>query len=231
MQLRSFGCSFIYGSDLEDCPHGVGSKHPPASRMTWPALLADRYDLDYQCCARPAAGNLQILETLLSNLDHHQDIVVVINWTWIERFSFVRDSAKTGLHSWNPYGWCSILPSDQDPASEIYYKHYHSQFRDKFESLVCIHTAINMLLAAQIKFIMTYTDDLIFDKQWHISPAVSTLQHSVQPYMNEFQGSSYWRWIKQNDFQTSDRWHPLEDAHRAAADLMAPVIDAILHRA
>jgi len=231
MKLKSFGCSFIYGSDLRDCPHGTNENHPPPSSLTWPALLAASHNLEYECHARPAAGNLQILETMLSTVDQSHDNLYVINWTWIERFSFTRESAKSKSRSWNPNGWCSILPAEQDAVTKHYYRHLHSQFRDKLETLICIKTAIDFLSANRIKFIMTYTDDLIFETQWHSSPGILHLQNCVNPYIRHFQGKSFWTWVKTNGFAISHKWHPLEEAHVAAADLMTPAIDAILHRA
>jgi len=231
MKLKSFGCSFVYGSDLNDCPHGVDKLNPPPSNLTWSALLANKLALEYQCFARPAAGNLQILETLLSSIEHNDSNLYLINWTWIERFSFVSDTAKSGAHPWNPLGWRSIMPSDQDPITDAYYRYIHSQFRDKLETLVCMKTAIDVLEQENIKFLMTYTDKLVFECQWHVSPSIVRLQDSVRPYLCDFQGLSFWDWVQQNGYAISDKWHPLEHAHAAAAELMMPAIESILHKA
>lgn len=230
MRLKSFGCSFIYGSDLKDCPHGEGRDHPPPSQFTWPALLAARNGLDYECHARPASSNLQILETLLSQTRSDYDAVYVINWTWIDRFGFLSSEASSGLHPWNPLGWCSILPSADDAVADMYYRHLHSQFRDKLESLVCVKTAADVLIDKNIRFLMTYTDNLMFETEWHVSPAITCLQNYASIHMQDFEKLSYWDWIKTNDFEITEKWHPLEKAHLAAADLMDPVIDAILRR-
>lgn len=230
MKLKSFGCSFIYGSDLGDCPHGVDADNPPPSKLTWPALLANHYGLEYQCHARPAAGNLQILETLLSSIEPDENNLYVVNWTWIERFSFVSDATKSGQHPWNPLGWCNILPSDQGQVAQIYYQHLHSQFRDKLETLLCINSAIDMLRHNHADFLMTYTDDLIFETKWHTSSAVLNLQKCVRPYVMDWNGQSFWMWANNNGFPISEAWHPLEEAHAAAAKLMMPAIDAILHK-
>jgi len=230
MKLKSFGCSFIYGSDLADCPHGTGQKHPPPSNLTWPALLASRYGMDYHCHARPASGNLQILETLLSNISDAENTLVIVNWTWIDRFSFIDESEKTSNSPWNPNGWCSLLPGQKQILAETYYRYLHSQFRDKLETLICIKVAIDSLRARDMRFIMTYTDDLTFETQWHTSTAITDLQDFVRPHMSYFNSQSYWQWITAKKFNLSDRWHPLESAHEAAAELMCPVIDTILHR-
>ena len=66
MKLKSFGCSFIWGSDLPD--DGRNLPRATASRLTWPALLAQDLEYEYECHARPGAGNLQITERLLNQI-------------------------------------------------------------------------------------------------------------------------------------------------------------------
>lgn len=199
-----------------------------ASKLTWPALLAKQYSLDYHCHARPGAGNLQVLETLLCEIDDPDNTVALINWTWIDRFSFILEQEK---NPWNPRGWCTLLPGQRDNRSENYYHHLHSQFRDKLETLMCMKIAIDYLRAQGMRFLMTYTDELVLESEWHTSPAISRLQDYVRPYLTDFDSTSYWRWIERSRFRLSDRWHPLEEAHERAADLISPVIDAILRKA
>ena len=71
MTLKSFGCSFIFGSDLAD--DGRDGPYATPSQLTWPALLAQHLGRDYQCYARPGSGNLQILNTILNQIDHAED--------------------------------------------------------------------------------------------------------------------------------------------------------------
>jgi hypothetical protein len=193
--------------------------------------LAKKYDLEYQCYARPAAGNLQILETLLSTDFTSEKNLYMINWTWIDRFNYTSDNFKSGTHPWNPRGWCSILPSSNDQISKIYYQQIHSQFRDKLETLICIKTAIDTLTQNEQRFLMTYTDELIWETQWHTSPAIENLQKYVRSYVNGFENKGFIKWTRSKKFPISDKGHPLEHAHKVAADLIVPRIDAILHRA
>ncbi len=90
MILKSFGCSFVYGTDLADDPNGFGKK--PASQLTWPALLAKHFNWDYQCFAKPGIGNLQILARLLDSLAVDQPAFFVVTWTWIDRFDYIHDT-------------------------------------------------------------------------------------------------------------------------------------------
>lgn len=74
--VAAAGDSFIWGSELRDCPHGGPDGY---SRSTFPALLAKDYR--YQCVAYPGASNKQILEQVLQLTAD----VVVVSWTWPTR--------------------------------------------------------------------------------------------------------------------------------------------------
>jgi hypothetical protein len=103
MKLKSFGCSFTYGSDLHDCDIPQWG----ASRQTWPALLAKNHNLEYECHAHPGIGNLQInqarcgiyksnkrLQLLVCRLrvleqfkSPNMDISTNINSTWVRVYA------------------------------------------------------------------------------------------------------------------------------------------------
>jgi len=106
-----------------------------------------------------------------------------------------------------------------------YYRDLHSEYRDKLVNLNYIKTTIDTLQQKNITFVMTYMDRLLFDKQWHVTPAVLDLQNYVQPYMNLFENQTFLEWSKSHGFEISDRLHPLEPAHAAAADVIEPVFD------
>jgi len=213
MKLKSFGCSFIFGTDLhDDNSHRNCAK---ASDYTWPALLAQQHNLDYYCYARPGAGNLEIVEHLLSQLADVEPAVYVVGWTWIDRFSYFRKIQKYGQPAWT-----SIMPVDTDAQAEMYYKHLHSETRDKLTSLLNVKIAIDALRNSGNKFIMTYMDDLMFDQRWNTTPAISVLQGYCEPYMTRFNGQSFLEYAKENGFEISQTQHPLEAAHQAAAELI-----------
>jgi hypothetical protein len=71
MKLTSFGCSFIFGSELNDSSITAGNLIP--SKHTWPAHLAQHLNATYECHARPGAGNLQILEKILNQASNKVD--------------------------------------------------------------------------------------------------------------------------------------------------------------
>ena len=229
MILKSFGCSFIYGSDLAD--DGRNQTHATPSKLTWPALLAQSLNYDYACYARPGSGNLQILERILTQAACNEPALSVIGWTWIDRFDYVADSNKsTGARLGNQW-WHTIMPNSNNNLAITYYRDLHSQYRDKLVALTSIKLAIDTLKQKGHSFIMTYMDESIFQTDCHSNPAITDLQDYVRPYMTRFEGQTFLEFSKQKGFPISETLHPLEPAHQAAFELIKLNLDATLHKA
>ena len=224
MRLKSFGCSFIYGSELSD---DNTNDSPGPSQLSWPALLAQHLGYDFETHARPGSGNLQIAERVLSHAANSTNELFVIGWTWTDRFDV-----------WNPAGdsrhyrdddfwfkWNTVLPSDNSDRAKNYYRDLHSEFRDKLTNLMTVRLVIDTLNQKGIPFVMTYMDQLMFDQEWHTTPAVTDLQAYTQPYMTTFDGKNLLDWSRQQGYPVSELWHPLEAAHRAAANHVIKVFD------
>ena len=135
MKLKSFGCSFIFGTDLDDDGRA-------ASNLTWPAQIAKKLNYQYECYARPGAGNLQIMEQVLNQCEDPEPVMFVIGWTWIDRFDYYN------AH-WNPQQslspWQTIMPIDQDTLANTYYRDLHSEYRDKLTNLTYIKLVLDTL--------------------------------------------------------------------------------------
>ena len=99
MQLKSFGCSFIYGSELADAS---ANKIIP-SNNTWAAHLAGHLNYNYKCYARPGGGNLQILERVLREISGGKQALYIIGWTWIERFDYEDNDPRRTPNEWKRY--------------------------------------------------------------------------------------------------------------------------------
>jgi hypothetical protein len=209
--VKIFGCSFVFGSELTDAVCDANNLQP--SQLTWPALLAQNVKLDYTCHARPGSGNLQILEQILNQAAIPDTAIFVISWTWIDRFDYCQSS--TGRHNWK-----TIMPVDEDHNAQVYYRDLHSEYRDKFTNLTYIKLAIDTLTQKQIPFVMTYMDELLFDQRWNTSAAVTDLQQYTYPYMTKFDGMTFLDWSRKHGYPETSNWHPLEQAHAAAADLI-----------
>lgn len=220
MKLKSFGCSFIFGSDLSD--ETLGEPYEKASQLTWPALLAQDLGLEYQCYARPGSGNLRILEKVLSMISH-EPATFVIGWTWIDRFDYTVEPHENN-HVYDLANeanlWKTVMPVDSDHRAKNYYKYLHSQYCDKLTNLIYIKTAIDSLQQRNIPFVMTYMDELLFETQWHYNSTIENLQNYIRPHMTKFQGQTFLNFSKQNGFPISDTYHPLETAHQAAFELI-----------
>ena len=220
MTLKSFGCSFVFGSELAD--DGRNGPYATPSQLTWPAHLARHLGRDYECYARAGSGNLQILEAILNQAANcDKSDLFVIGWTWIDRFDYYPANPTT--HSRSP--WRTIMPIDTDSLAKVYYRDLHSEYRDKFTCLSYIRLAIDTLNQKGIPFLMTYMDRLLFDQKWHTSLAVMDLQSYTQPYMTEFENKTFLEWSRAHGYPETEAWHPLEDAHQAAGDYMIKVFD------
>ena len=209
MNLKSFGCSFIFGSELSD--DGRDGPYALGSSLTWPALYAKDLNYGYQCYARPGAGNLQIAERTLSQLACNEHALYVIGWTWIDRFDYTITDSE-----WPGTPWKTIMPIDDTAVAKTYYRDLHSQYRDKLTSLMNIRLVIDTLKQKNYPFIMTYMDDLLFENQWHTTLAVNELQEYIRPHMTKFENSNFLEWSQSKGYSISAACHPLEDAHRAA---------------
>jgi hypothetical protein len=217
MMLKSFGCSFMFGTDLPDDNRTGG--HAIYSRLTWPAWISRKLSMRYYSYARPGAGNLRILEQVLTQAATNERDFFVIGWTWIDRFDYQENDA-----------WRTILPVETDERAKFYYRNLHSEYVDKLKTLAYIRTAVDVLEQKNIPFLMTYMDPLMFDRTWHATPAVTDAQDRIQPYMTEFNGDTFLNWSKRNGHEISNTSHPLESAHRAAADVILPIVQEKLAR-
>lgn len=220
MKLKSFGCSFIYGTDLAD--DGRGRLAATPSQLTWPSLLAQHLGYEYECYARPGAGNLRTLDKILNQAENNEEVCFVIGWTWIDRFDYTTIPTVPTVRTEfvDNEVWQTVMPVDTDSRAINYYRDLHSQYRDKITSLIYIKTAIDTLKQKNIPFIMTYMDKILFEDQWQFTSAIKYLQDSVKPYMTLFEGKIFLEYSKEKGFPISETMHPLEPAHQAAFELI-----------
>ena len=220
MNLKSFGCSFIFGSELSD--DGKYSNFVTGSQLTWPAHLANHFNYQYLTYSRPGAGNLQIAERALSQLATNEQAFFVIGWTYIDRFDYVN---VANPERWKGMPWSTLMPIDTTDIATTYYKNLHSEIRDKLTTLMSVRLVIDTLKQKGCPFIMTYMDELMFNKQYNTTPAVTDLQDYIQPHMTTFEGTNFQQWSKKNGYPITSVGHPLESAHAAAGELMIKVFD------
>lgn len=232
MMLKAFGCSFIHGTDLADTgPLTANSFRPSLS--TWPALVAKRLNLAYNCVAKGGSGNLQILDNVLSSaeMDRNQSDLFVIAWTWSQRYDY---SNPQGPHFNGPdrSAWQTLhapMSASSSDLQDLYFRHLHSEYRDKLTTLIYINIVIEMMQSRQLPFFMTCMDQIILDDRWHVTPAIAYLQEKARPHIADFHGQNFVQWATSMQFPISDTGHPLEEAHAAAAELMLPRIQSLVN--
>jgi hypothetical protein len=124
MRLKSFGCSFIFGSDLADSKKHLDDHNQAVpSQSTWPALLASNLQLPYECFASPGSGNFKILEKVLTQAATDTDSIFVIGWTFIDRYDYLVKTYTQGhFDPVNHEFWATLRPSDYETASKNYYQ-------------------------------------------------------------------------------------------------------------
>jgi hypothetical protein len=211
MILKSFGCSFTFGSDLQD----AGELPHEYSRLSWPSLLAQQHDMKYECHAFPGSGNLRIAESVLQQVGQDQSPnVYVINWTYIDRFDYDRKGRST-------WQWKTICPTDTSDEAAYYYRHFHSQYLDKLTALITIKSVIDAVMSGGHRMIITCLDDLLFEKCYYYNSAIELLQSHIRSHMVTFENKNFLSWSQQNNFAISNSGqHPLETAHQAAFELI-----------
>jgi hypothetical protein len=213
MKLKSFGCSFTYGSDLADC---ADHQH---SCLTWPALIAQKLDLSYECHAWPGIGNLQIMQKVLEQISDTQASVFVINWTWLDRFDYLHPVHESFL---------TLRPDGDLEEHRLYYKYFYNQYHTVLTNAAWIVSVIAMLQARNIKFVMTCMDPILMETinpNWQDPRSVTLLQNQIGPHLSWFDSKSFLEWSRSKGYPESESWHPLESAHHAAADYMITVFD------
>jgi len=208
MKLKSFGCSFIFGTELSD----ITAKSKKYSQLTWPAIIAQRLGLEYACYARAGSSNLQILNNILDQVAQHRNDTYIINWTFANRWDYM----YAGNNQWH-----EILPWDTHARAEFYYRHFQAEYTDKLNNLIWINCAVQALESVGAKFCMTYMDSLLFDSRWNTSAGIAQLQQCIESHLNLFDGVNFVEWSRRNGYDISSQYHhPLEQAHSAAADYL-----------
>ena len=220
MIIKSFGCSFIFGTDLPD--DGRHGEFATPSMLTWTALIAQELGHDYQCRAKGGAGNLFILDRILQNSVGSTGEIFLINWTYIDRFDHGGSMPTVRA------GWESITPTQTTSRAEFYYRNLHSEFKDKLTSLIYVKTAVDWLHSKHIPFVMTNMDPLLLSTEHNCPTYVQELQQVVAPYMHTFEGQDFLNWSHSQGFEISATRHPLTDAHAAAAKIMLPVVQSLV---
>jgi len=73
-------------------------------------------------------------------------------------------------------------------------------------------------------------DSELFETRWFCDGYIQELQNFILPNMHSFNKLNFLDWSKKNNFKiTNPGWHPLEDAHNAAAEYWLPTYKKLLN--
>jgi hypothetical protein len=219
MKLKSFGCSFIFGNELQVNSKENNCIDHPLSYNTWPSLVADHYQLEFENYAWPGIGNLRILEQVLTQAELVDPAFFIIGWTWLDRFDFVDPITEN---------WNTLRPGGDTELHEMHYKHFYHQYHTMLTNASYILTAINVLNSKNIPFCMTLMDNTLFDPinpNWQDPYALRILQRLIKPHITWFDDMDFLSWSRTNNYPISKAWHPLEQAHQAASNYIINVFD------
>jgi len=185
------------------------------SKYTWPSLLANELNLSYVCHAKSGYSNETILRKLIQYIPNITiDDLVVINWTYIDRWDFVNPDILTIDNQ-----WITIRPTNKKKTQfeKFYFKYIQSELLHKWESLKNILLAINILKEKNIKFLMTCNDETILDQIYHAPSYIKNMQLAVKDHIIWFEGKGFNNWCTDNGFlRGKENNHPLDEAHNAA---------------
>ena len=146
MIIVAGGDSFIWGSELKDCPHhGINGY----SRSTWIANLAKEQNIDYACVAQAGCGNTIIARNVVNFCERHQDVFPIVQWTWPYRFDFkVINTNKNGWETLGPWQADEEhRPGDELPEGDALFN-YAEEYKQKAKK-----TGINELANTFFKYV------------------------------------------------------------------------------
>jgi hypothetical protein len=109
-RLITFGDSFTYGHNLEDCTaHDHQDKFP--SKYAWPAVLGSLLDYEVINKSSPGSSNIEILSNILDFKFKSTDLVIV-GWTLVHRDLIYKQSFFKKLFNRTDHFRVSVWNSD-----------------------------------------------------------------------------------------------------------------------
>lgn len=219
-KIIAVGDSFLYGNELPDC-----TPEKP-SNLTWPALIAQEMGLQYQSLSKPGHSVQFVLRELIESVTKENNVFYIILWPSANRYEYLNKDNNN---------WTQLTPNnilngtDMSPdIHKLYYSHVNSLLGDKWQNLLCIYTALQVLKNSKNLFSMSVISDFIYNTEWHNPPYVKFLQDETKPYITQFDGLNFVDWANKCNFPIGIRMHPLTEAHAAAAKYWVSAYQTLL---
>jgi len=231
MILVAVGDSFIWGSELADSPNGGPNGY---SRNTFPSLLAKEYGMEYECAAYPGLANNAISRKAIGACK--DNIMLVVSWTYPQRAEFRFGQKWCSINSWHTV---------QQNFSEEYFKHVgNNEYYEIYSVLKEILFVQQYCKISKIPYMFLTADNHFYqhenyfrsrDKdidrlyneidwsQWFWFPAGIGENQTLSP-------RGFYQWAAENKYSMGPQWHPLEDAHKDAANLIKEKFDELVKK-
>jgi hypothetical protein len=251
MKIVAGGDSFIWGSELADCPNTGPTGY---SHQTFPAILSKDYE--YQCAAFPGNGNDSIARMIVNACEKIKDEkqVVLVSWTFPGRYEFNIQTTQGKrwevINSWSVgKQYTNADDIDKNKVVDLFKnkvdllgigKFAESYFAnvgfleywEVYTSLKEIVYLQNYLIVNNIPYLFTCADNSIFNSHtlnnpddtiqslynqinfdnWYFFPAGVGTNQTETP-------RGFYQWAVENKYKVGVT-HPLEDAHKDAAELI-----------
>ncbi len=184
MKIIAGGDSMVWGSELQDSPHGGPDGY---SRRTWPALLANNR---YKCVAYPGHSNFEIARDLRTAIEEYVGIPFVIAcWTWPSR-----DKTYTSNR---------VIKE---------FEHY------------CKYRRVPYLFTCVDSHMFEVIDSTKLDMDnWYLFPPAEESFNTQTP-------RGFYQWAVENKYSIGPEHHPLEDAHKDAAELIRSKFNELVEK-
>jgi len=237
-RLLSAGCSLIYGAELSDSPD-VDGADPPSSK-TWPALYANTRGLAHHTCSACGLSNTGIARYVVDVLETYSFDAVIVQWTFTNRYEFrLNKTDKSGsffnlITPWmskeytNEIGYTVKPPIEVQELATSVFRYIDSDSTQYYLMLKTQFDLANYLRFKNIPFVFTYGGELPENTQ--SDKSISILENAANeiPFV-KFEGSGFYNWAVNNRYPCGDHWHPLDQAHRDAFDLIQHDLDSVLN--
>jgi len=223
-KLIGAGCSFIQGAELGDENSKLGY-----SVDTYPALIAKKLNLSYDCLAYGGASNIGIAKMIL---DHDiQDAILMVQWTFESRVGLqlnlkVNPMLKNGINwfdlapgnwlfrkdIWSPPKYMrNLATSGFEKFQEDFYKYVGNDETFVLYSDLAMKSVLHHAQQQNAKvFFFTASDRLI----------------GINRCM-AFEGKSFIAFAKKHSCPIGKLSHPLHQAHQLAADYILENVNII----
>ena len=226
MILVAAGDSFIWGSELADCRH-CRYGYSGYSKQTFSALLAHQANMQYACAAYPGNANNAISRMAIDMLNNIQeDKFLLVEWTYPQRYEFRINDEWVSVNSWH---------TAAKEFSESYFKHAgDSEYFELYAVLKEIVFLQHYCQVNNIPYMFMTADNHFYEHENYArrqDAGLNNLYNQIdwdkwflfKPGIEENETRAprgFYQWAIENKYIVGPQGHPLEEAHRAAAELI-----------